>query len=692
LLLVPSWALLYIIVFYLRWCKAPRIHKLYINATMEGDANGTTTQSTSVDVTSIQHQTQHVAQDTLVGLDFLAEVTEFTSLLRDNEHLSRLARQTDLLVDFVDLAILSSDGTRFDINAAVLASVSTLPALFQTLLETEKEVAISAEISSDHLRTVLDFVVTGSIPADTSAELKSSFKAMGVDLEGKRFTAAEFDRDAPAVRSEDIVDVKLEVLQKSKRKITTLGKRRAKAAAFSYAEDEDEASFIDENDEYGDGEVKDELGENEDEMSQTPKGRKYKSRSSKSDLAVSPPLPAKRSRASSSSTRKAPRRHGQFIYEGERDTSKEFQCDQCLFGTVSRKMIANHRLLHKYNIEDQVTICRVCEQIFPTKELFDQHFRNEHRDAFSVCPICGKKYTAKYRASFEAHVRDHENYEACVACGYRPKNGNSKKTTVRKAILNHMEWKGPNHNGQCVQCKESFSKWDDHEKHVNTVHGGVWKYHCGFCSDIFDVETDLKVHRVKVHRNDAGVAGTVCDICGADVKMIKSHQEDFHGDQPSPCSRCDKVLRHPNSLKRHMRIDHGDWPCSTCGKIFNNTFNLKLHVLNMHTADDKKPYRCDVCQKGFITRPKLQDHMNIHLDLKPHKCRYCEMGFRDTSNRSHHERAAHTGTAGYGKKRKQYQQQQQHDQQLQRQQLPLHAPLLQLQEPLPPHLPSAPVT
>jgi KRAB domain-containing zinc finger protein len=51
------------------------------------------------------------------------------------------------------------------------------------------------------------------------------------------------------------------------------------------------------------------------------------------------------------------------------------------------------------------------------------------------------------------------------------------------------------------------------------------------------------------------------------------------------------------------------------------------HIFTHHTANDMKPYVCEVCSKGFGSKKSHREHMNIHNGLRPYGCKFCSSTF-----------------------------------------------------------------
>jgi KRAB domain-containing zinc finger protein len=67
------------------------------------------------------------------------------------------------------------------------------------------------------------------------------------------------------------------------------------------------------------------------------------------------------------------------------------------------------------------------------------------------------------------------------------------------------------------------------------------------------------------------------------------------------------------------KLEFGDKPykCDLCGKGFTVNSSLQTHT-RIHTGD--APYKCDICGKGFSVNGSLQTHTRIHTGDTPYEC------------------------------------------------------------------------
>ncbi len=85
-------------------------------------------------------------------------------------------------------------------------------------------------------------------------------------------------------------------------------------------------------------------------------------------------------------------------------------------------------------------------------------------------------------------------------------------------------------------------------------------------------------------------------------------------------SVCDRSLAGLTPLKRHMLIHLGVKPfkSSQCPKLFRTKQQFQDHFLGKHTKE--RPYKCNLCDKGFVQKAKLIFHITAHTGERPFKC------------------------------------------------------------------------
>ena len=91
------------------------------------------------------------------------------------------------------------------------------------------------------------------------------------------------------------------------------------------------------------------------------------------------------------------------------------------------------------------------------------------------------------------------------------------------------------------------------------------------------------------------------------------------------CQICDKRYLSKGSLNQHMNShnESNAFKCDVCLKVFSYKSKLKIHY-RTHTGE--KPFACKICNKKFTQKGQLVQHQATHSEVRSFKCSICPEG------------------------------------------------------------------
>ncbi len=116
------------------------------------------------------------------------------------------------------------------------------------------------------------------------------------------------------------------------------------------------------------------------------------------------------------------------------------------------------------------------------------------------------------------------------------------------------------------------------------------------------------------------------------------------------CDLCEKRFNCKSKLEQH-RIVHTfvkPFACDAdgCEKKFTQKASMRLHKCRVHEKVPSK-YRCEHCDRSCSTSDVLKNHLRTHTGERPYACTKCAMKFTQRSSVQAHCRAAHTNERAY---------------------------------------------
>lgn len=142
-------------------------------------------------------------------------------------------------------------------------------------------------------------------------------------------------------------------------------------------------------------------------------------------------------------------------------------------------------------------------------------------------------------------------------------------------------------------------------------------YTCNDCSETFDTKEIYDIH-LSGHANNMK-----CAICNMVLKSLKNYEKHCLRCKPYECQICGRVVRFRPNFIKHMRVhttqtqsERHKYKCEVCQKEFMSFEYFKVHK-KIH--NENVNLTCDVCGKVFSALASLRGHTKLHTGIKLHK-------------------------------------------------------------------------
>nr|CAI5830386.1 unnamed protein product [Callosobruchus analis] len=351
---------------------------------------------------------------------------------------------------------------------------------------------------------------------------------------------------------------------------------------------------------------------------------------------------------------------------------KIFECTECTYKTVSTNDLKRHMMVKHPDIAGgRITVrCSYCNKTFISKSSLDDHILKTHPDFIASvsrkvheCTECTYKtvFTSQLRRHMVKHPDIAGNYTT-IRCSYCNKTFESKRSLDNHIVKRHPDFVASVSSKihGCTQCTYRTTISSHLKRHMvkhSDIAGDHITNRCTHCNKTFTSTQALDDHIVKRHPYFiASVSRKVHECTECTYKTVLSSQlrrhmakhPDIAGDHiTNRCTHCNKTFTSTQALDDHIVKRHPDFIASVSRKVhectectYKTVFSsqLRRHMAkHPNIADDRITNRCSCCNKTFVRKETLDDHIvKMHPDFiayvsrKVHECTQCI--YKTTSN------------------------------------------------------------
>ncbi|XP_044270004.1 zinc finger protein 260-like isoform X40 [Tribolium madens] len=213
---------------------------------------------------------------------------------------------------------------------------------------------------------------------------------------------------------------------------------------------------------------------------------------------------------------------------------------------------------------------------------------------------------------------------------------------VGKASVEAPLKSDPNAYFECKICHKICSSWVSYRKHSYRHKEKTHK--CSQCDKMYLSLRELKRHVISRHESSERIN---CEICNALLKKksLKQHMIQHTKAYPQKCDICDKGFLSKAAVRYHKRSVHEKvrQMCEHCSKVFSDERQLLIHVETHKPGYVAPVFTCQVCFKVLHAEGSFKIHMKRHRgELINYVCDTCGKSLTKLQSFKNHMKT-HTG-------------------------------------------------
>lgn len=318
----------------------------------------------------------------------------------------------------------------------------------------------------------------------------------------------------------------------------------------------------------------------------------------------------------------------------------------CSICGLSFSTYERYQLHSLYYYKGHIFPCTFCDKIFHGLNMVHRHnklfhFPKNHINTPSYkykCSICYEGF--EIEPHFHAHkLHVHSNKEHIESSisnfpldsmhynkmnkSYICSKCNIEFCSIAELMI-HIEYYSNRGTFLCLKCPRKCCTLSILSEHINLTHNNnksMIGYKCGICGEILMSDISFMYHQNHLHSDEANqnqVVSLSYKYSNANLNINEIIDNDKLAINKEPIV----IVRGPTTS--FVSLEKFKISCPICAVKFEKEVHLKEHLAEYLDFGD---YRCDECQRQFVSTELLKKHIENHLapgmPLTKHYCTVC---------------------------------------------------------------------